>query len=573
MPLQLSQVELSQAFSGSIASRNVEKSLTKIATGKKLHADGKDSAAYAQSLRMESQQKHGLKNLQNLQNLISYSQAQEGALNKAAEILDRMGVLATQSLDIVKNVQDRENYDKEFQELARSLDEIERMKFNDLDLFSDGPFSEGKKSFITLLQSQWLSAAEQVIKDRLGLQGNGTDTFKVVVNDEGKNAYSIQLTWNYTNPTTPDKETDLLQMSFESYNYSSPPSADSDRLNAQMMTYAVMSNNFYFNAMANGQVNKGDSTSGGAIWFKSGIADFVHGADSLVWPFVTQSQINGIANGDLYSTRSSSYLAVRYLHEELKNSGVGANNGVKDMLIWMANQVKTGKSPEESSIGAALKNFIPSKYSNANTANDEFIADFKTNGLSVLRNVVNPLNDDTGAITGLDADGGNEINQQDAVPDYPATDPTTSPLSNFGIKWEKEGKPLFSSSSDGSSLTFSAVNTVTVVDTDRYNLKSINSAKLTLSMIETISETLNEERSQLGANIQRLQVETDKQESQYSVKQFALSRIADVDLAEETINLSANKIRTEASISMLAQAQKINVGVADLIGDMKIGKS
>ena len=57
------------------------------------------------------------------------------------------------------------------------------------------------------------------------------------------------------------------------------------------------------------------------------------------------------------------------------------------------------------------------------------------------------------------------------------------------------------------------------------------------------------------------------------MKQFALSRIADVDLAEETINLSANKIRTEASISMLAQAQKINVGVADLIGDMKIGKS
>ena len=56
------------------------------------------------------------------------------------------------------------------------------------------------------------------------------------------------------------------------------------------------------------------------------------------------------------------------------------------------------------------------------------------------------------------------------------------------------------------------------------------------------------------------------------MKQFALSRIADVDLAEETINLSANKIRAEASISMLAQAQKLNVGVADLIGDMKIGK-
>ena len=184
MPLQISQVELSQAYSGSVATRSVEKSLNKIATGKKLHADGEDSAAYAQSLRMESQQKHGLNNLKNLQNLISYSQAQEDALNKAAGILDRMGVLATQSLDIVKNDQDRENYNKEFQELAQSLDEVEGMKFNDLDLFSDGPFSEDKKTFISVLQSQWLSAAEQVVKDRLGLEGNNTDTFKVVVNDQ-----------------------------------------------------------------------------------------------------------------------------------------------------------------------------------------------------------------------------------------------------------------------------------------------------------------------------------------------------------------------------------------------------
>ena len=38
--------------------------------------------------------------------------------------------------------------------------------------FSDGPFSEGKKTFISVLQSQWLSAAEQVVKERLGLEGN-----------------------------------------------------------------------------------------------------------------------------------------------------------------------------------------------------------------------------------------------------------------------------------------------------------------------------------------------------------------------------------------------------------------
>jgi flagellin len=580
MPLQISQVELSQAYSGKIATRNVEKSLNKIATGKKLHSDGKDSAAYAQSIRMESQQKHGLQNLQNLQNLISYSQAQEGALNKASGILDRMGVLATQSLDIVKNDRDRENYNKEFQELAKSLGEIEGMKFNDLDLFSDGPFSEDKKTFISVLQSQWLNAAEQVVKDRLGLEGNNTDTFKVVVNDQGDKPYNIQIMWNYTSPNSPDKETDVTQLTFEMYNYSTNPTAPpsdspgymSDRLNAIMMTYAVMANNFYFNAMANGEVNKGGSDSGGAEWFKSGVADFVHGADFLLGGSVTQNQIDGVGNGDVSSTRESSYLAVRYLHEELKTQGVGASAGVKDMLMWMSDQVKVGKSAQESSIGAALKHFISSKYSDISTANDEFIADFKSNGLSVLSGVVDPLNTDTGAISGLDADGGSIINHQDAVPDYPATDPTATPLSNFGVKWEKEGETLFSTSSDGNSLTFNAVNTITIEDADRYNLKSINSAKLTLSMIDSWTETLNNERSQVGANLQRLHVENENHQAQYSVRKFALSRIADLDLAEETTNLAANKIRAEASMTMLAQAQKLNIGVPDLIGNMQVGK-
>jgi flagellin len=580
MPLQISQVELSQAYSGKIATRNVEKSLNKIATGKKLHSDGKDSAAYAQSIRMESQQKHGLQNLQNLQNLISYSQAQEGALNKASGILDRMGALATQSLDIVKNDRDRENYNKEFQELAKSLGEIEGMKFNDLDLFSDGPFSEDKKTFISVLQSQWLNAAEQVVKDRLGLEGNNTDTFKVVVNDQGDKPYNIQIMWNYTSPNSPDKETDVTQLTFEMYNYSTNPTAPpsdspgymSDRLNAIMMTYAVMANNFYFNAMANGEVNKGGSDSGGAEWFKSGVADFVHGADFLLGGSVTQNQIDGVGNGDVSSTRESSYLAVRYLHEELKTQGVGASAGVKDMLMWMSDQVKVGKSAQESSIGAALKHFISSKYSDISTANDEFIADFKSNGLSVLSGVVDPLNTDTGAISGLDADGGSIINHQDAVPDYPATDPTATPLSNFGVKWEKEGETLFSTSSDGNSLTFNAVNTITIEDADRYNLKSINSAKLTLSMIDSWTETLNNERSQVGANLQRLHVENENHQAQYSVRKFALSRIADLDLAEETTNLAANKIRAEASMTMLAQAQKLNIGVPDLIGNMQVGK-
>ncbi len=68
-----------------------------------------------------------------------------------------------------------------------------------------------------------MSAAEQVVKERLGLEGNNTDTFKIVVNDEGDKAYNIQITWNYTSPDFPDKNTDITQMSFEMYNYGDDP--------------------------------------------------------------------------------------------------------------------------------------------------------------------------------------------------------------------------------------------------------------------------------------------------------------------------------------------------------------
>ena len=49
MPLQLSQIDLSQAYQGSIANREVQKSFAKISSGKKLVNATDDSAAYAQS--------------------------------------------------------------------------------------------------------------------------------------------------------------------------------------------------------------------------------------------------------------------------------------------------------------------------------------------------------------------------------------------------------------------------------------------------------------------------------------------------------------------------------------------
>ena len=158
------------------------------------------------------------------------------------------------------------------------------------------------------------------------------------------------------------------------------------------MTYAVLAENLYFNALANGSTKVNESETGGAEWFKSGVADFVHGGDFLL-EFsggFSQSTIDAIGSGDEQAStleqRASYYAAVRFLHHELKEAGKDTvdpddDDGVRSMLQWMAKQAKT-KTAKESSIGAALKNFIPSKYSNISTANEQFIQHFKDNALN-----------------------------------------------------------------------------------------------------------------------------------------------------------------------------------------------
>ena len=51
------------------------------------------------------------------------------------KILDRLGELAASALDITATDDDRENYNKEFLELADQLDKYSNEDFNGLDLF------------------------------------------------------------------------------------------------------------------------------------------------------------------------------------------------------------------------------------------------------------------------------------------------------------------------------------------------------------------------------------------------------------------------------------------------------
>ena len=590
------QVPFRLAFNASAALEEQRLSQSKLSSGKKIIDSASDSGAYSQSMSLENEMIRKEHTINNLQNLVSFSQSQLDGLQQAGKVLLRMNELAKLSLDITKQDTDRSNYDHEFKELAFVLDSINQKKFNGLDLFSDGPFSNEKKQFIQILQSQWLKAAEQVVEDRLGLVGTGNDTFKVNVNDQGSEPYSISLTWNYSDPDSPDKFVDVASLNYEIYNYNLPISGPpndpglyiTDRLNAVLMTYAVLAENLYFNSLANGNTNKGSSDSGGAEWFKSGVADFVHGGDFLL-EFsggFSQSTIDSFGSGDSQAStleqRASYYAAVRFLHHELKNAGF--SDGVKEMLGWMSEKVSNGASSKDSSIGAALQHFLgTSEYSNINTANDEFVQHYTDNALSFHNDSTHSfqitLGDlDTGAIGGANADGGGIISHKDAVPDSgtgydPVLNPSTNPLDMFGLKWEKEGISMTTPNEEGKEVVFQFTNSITIDDKNSYNLRNASSAQLTLNLLENWLGELNDQTSTVSTNLHSLNVSIEKLQNSLANYTSAVSRISDTDYASETTNFVKNQIRAESSVSILSKGNENKISIGQLLEGVKIAKS
>ena len=580
MTVQLHNASLSLAFNGIKSAGAVEKSVAKLSTGKKHINASEDAGGFEQAIRIENEQKLASIAARNLQNLISYTQMQEGALGQAADILQRMNVLSQLALDVSKTDSDRIAYNHEFVELTNELNSIKGLKLNDVNLFQGDPvyltindpqYSEDKANFINILRSQWLKGAEQTVNDRLGLQGTGHINLIIEVSEE--EAYPVLISESYEGNNA------KLKFFLDTYQQAgfpvTSPSDWAERYNVQAMTRLILRDNLYYEALANGNQNKGTSTEGGAHWFKDGVEEFIHGGDYLIQYSGASSLtdlVNAMGSGDDQGGgilgRASNYLSVRYLHEELKTAG--ATEGVKTMLRWMSDQVAAGKTAEQSSIGAALVNFIPAKYTTISTANDEFISDYKANAETELGAKIQVYNSDTGAIGGFDAENGAGavISVADAVPNsgpgYEITSPVKNPTSGFNVLWEGEDNVLAPN-----DQLLETVEMISVDNLESHNLRTIESANTTLLKIEELIDSLSNERASVAANTKRILTQRDNFESILNAQENALSRIADTDFAKESTTLAKNQIKSQASMAILAQGQESRFSLQKLLAGVR----
>jgi len=118
------------------SSSMLSKSLARLSSGSKISSPEDDAAGLAVSTRFDAQINRITATNNNVGNAVSFSQTQDGFLQKVGKALDRMSELSVLSQDVTKTDSDRALYDKEFQTLGGYVSDIASKDFNGVSLFT-----------------------------------------------------------------------------------------------------------------------------------------------------------------------------------------------------------------------------------------------------------------------------------------------------------------------------------------------------------------------------------------------------------------------------------------------------
>ncbi|TCP57840.1 flagellin [Tumebacillus sp. BK434] len=117
----------------------------------------------------------------------------------------------------------------------------------------------------------------------------------------------------------------------------------------------------------------------------------------------------------------------------------------------------------------------------------------------------------------------------------------------------------------GSALHNSIHSTAIKSITDANSSNAVKAASKLITAIDGGIETVNKERSKLGAVQNRLEHTINNLQTAAENLTAAESRIRDVDMASEMVKFTKNQILTQAGTSMLAQANQAPQGVLSLL--------
>jgi flagellin len=316
----------------------------------------------------------------------------------------------------------------------------------------------------------------------------------------------------------------------------------SDRIIAHEMVHAVMARATSFLA---------------PDWFKEGVAELIHGADENLAKAIANTSAAAVVNSvSGVFTYEGAYVASRYMHHKLKELGV--EGGMKGLMVYM-------NQNQSANLDAALNAVTNGHYATAAA----FVTDFTANGVNFINTKMNLTNADTGAIGGLDADGGPSRNARDVVPDV-SQRAANDPLAGFA-----EVFPTYASSTATRQVQVqvgAGTGEVITLNMAAMNASAlglgtldINKSAIALLHIDQALDFVAQQRVMAGASLNRMEFAVKGGTIEEENTIAARARISDTDYATETVSMTRSKILQQAADAMVAQANSMPSAVLTLL--------
>jgi len=166
---------------------SLQKSLSRLSSGSKIVSPSDDPGGLAVSVKLQAQINDTQAVQSNVANAISFLQTQDGSLQTAGNILNRMSQLATLYNDVTKSSSDKANYQTEFSQLQQQLTSIDGGNFNGVSLF-------GSTSTSTLAVAISADGTQNVTLTKPYVAStSGTDTYHSVESSSNSLSSGISL--------------------------------------------------------------------------------------------------------------------------------------------------------------------------------------------------------------------------------------------------------------------------------------------------------------------------------------------------------------------------------------------
>lgn len=590
------------AYSNLTGNNNtVSKNLEKLSSGFRINRAGDDAAGLAISEKMRAQIT-GLDTAQkNANDGISLIQTTEGNLTEVHSMLNRMVELADQSANgTYQDEVDRENLQKEVTSLKDEINRIsEGANYNGIKLLDGSLSAAGAKSASGAKAAQGLdtefNGAELTMNDVAATKGvySNSDAFGA---GDIKNGETLELTTNLSNgknvkvSLTARDYTDgtaggelvgadgTVYGKYAAGGTTGPTAAELGKAVTGALRDSDIGKDFKVKDNADGTFDLTNKEAGAdAPRVLAAFNATVKNADGTIKSEATKG-LTAARGADAYqSIDGSQFAGKEYTGSD--NSILNINGKKFAIIVDQANSEDTAKLIKKASdagleiVKVASVDDTAGKFADTGDGKLKLgVTDAATSGNDKKNDAAKLQGDTIAAAIGKSL--GMNVSFVAGTGDASGTDGVAS---HFAFKADTSIDP---SKKKGAGLTLQIGETseefnqmtvsVNSTDTKSLGISAVDistqaGAKEAVSVVKNAINSVSSTRGDLGALQNRLEHTINNLSVTSENMTAAESRIRDVDMAQEMMGLTKNKILVQASQAMLAQANQIPQGVLQLL--------